>query len=1159
MANKVNKIYALLVGINEYHPQSGVSSLKGCVNDIEAIETYLHKRIATDSDRELVVQKLTNNLATRQGIIDGFSQHLSQAQSEDVVLFYYAGHGSYEPVPEVFQHLERDGKIETLVCYDSRTSGVRDLADKELNYLIEQVAKNNPHILIILDSCHSGTATRYPDIIVERQTNTSGNARDLQDFLFDQEWVNYRLSNSYQRPRHVLISACRDFQTAKEHTNSNNQRCGAFSYFLTEALHRTNGNLSYTNLVQDINALITGKVKDQSPQIEAQSDDLIKTFLGGVVGERINYFTLIYDKQTHDNWVINGGILHGIRPTSEGETSLAIFAQGTNLEDLEEVEQAICKAEITQVMTETSKVQLFDEKIKLSPEQAYWAVVSDVPLPNLQVFFKGDKSGKAIALEVFKQTDNKFIREADLEENADYYLEAVNGQFWIKQTADKQPLVAPLPEVSNAKQYTPQDAQTIIKRLEHIARWKNILELKTPPTSQIKAGDVEMELIVSSGDNQYSSKQGISPLLAEYIFENNQFSNPEVKIKVINNSDKDVYFQVLELAGDYEIQVAEFFEEKGSMKLPAKPNQGESIAVGDELECFIPDAYLNNGIRNYDNIYKLIVSNREFDASLLQQEGLDNPPPVNRSTDLSGSFNRLMDSVYTRQSRKKIDKYIDNWMTQEVKVTLIKPPSGVEIKESESTNLLTGVELQSHPSLKGKFSINPLPPSSRNVNSNLIPPIFLQEQTVLLRDGKRQPELYNFNERIRGGNGNLSLLEIVDIENHESVTPQNPIKLLVSNKLFSDEYILPIAYDGEFFLPLGKAKMVNDKTEITIERLPKPTIDSRSLQGSIKILFQKVVYETAGKRLGMNFPYPLLRIANISESGRVQYNVNANEIKTKVASANKILLYIHGIIGDTESLLPSLQWASLADKYDLVLAFDYENLNTTIQENGKLLKQSLEEVGISANHGKQLDIVAHSMGGLVSRVFIEEEGGNQIVNHLIMLGTPNAGSPWPKIQDWAFTALGIGLNQLSTVVWPANIIAGFLALLEANDKASEQMKYQSDFIQSIAKNPDPNVQYTIIAGDRTIRPEALEVVGGNSSKIQRLMRKLFGTTVDQVVNQVFFQQPNDIAVTTESIKSVSSERNPQPIIISPIACDHNSYFTTQAGLDALVKALGDDL
>ncbi|MCJ8283044.1 MAG: hypothetical protein MJK14_25385 [Rivularia sp. ALOHA_DT_140] len=278
----------------------------------------------------------------------------------------------------------------------------------------------------------------------------------------------------------------------------------------------------------------------------------------------------------------------------------------------------------------------------------------------------------------------------------------------------------------------------------------------------------------------------------------------------------------------------------------------------------------------------------------------------------------------------------------------------------------------------------------------------------------------------------------------------------------------------------------------------------------------------------MNFEYPLLRIANASESGRVTYNINSNEIKSKIAEANKILLYIHGIIGDTESLLPSIQSAkfvengsekSLKDKYDLVLAFDYENLNTTIQENAKLLKQRLEEVGISANHGKKLDIVAHSMGGLVSRTFIEEEGGNQIVQHLVMLGTPNAGSPWVKIQDWAFTALGIGLNQLSSVAWGTNIIAALLAFLEANDNALDQMRIQSDFIQSIAKNNDPNVKYTIIAGDRNINPEAL-AGPENYSAIERLMQKLFGSAVDDVVDKAFFNQPTDIAVTLESIQSV---------------------------------------
>ncbi|MBD2773306.1 caspase family protein [Iningainema tapete] len=1161
-----HKIYALLVGIDNYHPDSrGVNSLQGCVNDIEAIETYLHQRIATDKKWELVQKKLTNDLATRQAIIDGFLQHLCQADSEDVVLFYYSGHGSYETAPEAFRNQERDGKIETLVCYDSRTSEGRDLADKELSYLIEQVANKNPHILIILDSCHSGTATRDPEV-VERQTNPDGKVRDLKDFIFPPEWVHYRLSNSYQRPKHVAIAACRDIQTAKEHTGSNGKRRGAFSYFLTEALQRTNSSLSYANLVQDINALITGKVKEQSPQIEATSDDLIQSFLGGVAGKRISYFTLTYDGETHRHWVINGGILHGIRPTSEGETRIAIFPQETELEKLQEIDNAIGEARLTQVFTEVSIAEIIDDSSQLSQDEPYWAVVTEVPLPKLKVYFQKDNGCVELARKALSTVNaskpSLFVRETESLTDADYYLEAINGQFWLKQVADKQPLVAPVPDVPDNQGYTQQRANTIVKRLEHIARWKNILELKTPPTSQIKADDVEMEVIVTSGNNQSSSKTETSALRGEYTFQSND-SEPEapaIKIKVTNKSDKNLYFQVIELAGSYAIEVPEFFPERSSIILSSA-----NVAEGEELYVEIPKAYLDNGINEYDTIFKLITSTREFNATLLQQPGLDSPPPVNRSL-ASGTLNLLMDKVYTRETRRKKDKYIDNWMTQEVKVTLVKPPGGVEIKESESTTLRTGVTLKGHSNFQGKFSLQPLPPSSRDVNSNLIPPILLQNQTIVQRNGRRLVEPYEFN--MTRSPGSFSVLEIVDVENRESVTPENPIELLVEQRLSSGEHILPVAYDGEFFLPLGKARTVNGKTEIILERLPEPTVNSRSLQGSIKILFQKLFYESAGKQLGMNFSYPLLRIANVSENGRVKYNANTKDIQTQVATAKKILLYIHGIIGDTESLLPSVlakttengQQTTLQDKYDLVLAFDYENLNTTIPENAKLLKQRLEEVGVTANHGKQLDIVAHSMGGLVSRTFIELEGGNQIVQHLVMLGTPNAGSPWAKIQDWAFSALAIGLNHLSSVAWSVNIITALLAFLEANDNALDQLQLHSDFIQSLAKNNDPNVQYTIIAGDRSILPSALQVEPGkNSSQIQRLMQKLFGSAVNSVVDTVFLQQPNDIAVTLESIKSVSLERTPQPRIILPdVACDHLTYFTSQAGLDALVQALGNN-
>jgi pimeloyl-ACP methyl ester carboxylesterase len=387
--------------------------------------------------------------------------------------------------------------------------------------------------------------------------------------------------------------------------------------------------------------------------------------------------------------------------------------------------------------------------------------------------------------------------------------------------------------------------------------------------------------------------------------------------------------------------------------------------------------------------------------------------------------------------------------------------------------------------------------------------------------------------------------------------------LLVDKALAEGEHLLPIAFDGEFFLPLGQGVTTEQgKTEIILERLPKPLVSSRSLQGSIRIFFQKVV----SQKLGGPYEYPILSAAEVRDDETVVYEKNQEKVKAQVAQAQKIVLYIHGIIGDTQSMVPSIRRATvevdgqerrLSEIYDLVLGFDYENIQTTIEENGRLLRQRLEAVGLGLNHGKELHIVAHSMGGLVSRWFIEREGGNQIVQHLVMLGTPNGGSPWPAVQDWVFAALGIGLNQLSAIVWPTKVVADLLQFLESNDYSLEQMQPNSPFLKAIAQNPDPHVPYTIVAGDRSIVPAAMEVQPGkNSSSLKRLLERLFGKAVDKVVNLTFFEQPNDIAVTLASIKSVSSTRSPQPKILLPDAtCDHLTYFTTKAGLDALANAL----
>ena len=147
-------VYALLVGINDYG--GNPSSLRGCRADVEALSMVLHGRVPPGS---LQLETLLDQDNPRQGVIDVFRSHLGQAGPGDVALFAFSGHGSYEPVEERFWFLEPTGQNQTIVCADSRNKRAGDLADKELNELIADVAEKGPHVVVVLDCCHSGGGT----------------------------------------------------------------------------------------------------------------------------------------------------------------------------------------------------------------------------------------------------------------------------------------------------------------------------------------------------------------------------------------------------------------------------------------------------------------------------------------------------------------------------------------------------------------------------------------------------------------------------------------------------------------------------------------------------------------------------------------------------------------------------------------------------------------------------------------------------------------------------------------------------------------------------------------------------------------------------------------------------------------------------------------
>ncbi|MUG91314.1 caspase family protein [Scytonema sp. UIC 10036] len=678
-------IYALLVGIDNYHPDSSpsVRSLTGCLNDIRAIESYLRDRISFESEWTLVESTdvpwiLTNEQATRQAIINGFQQHLCKADNDDVVLFYYAGHGSQQKVSEAFAHLELDKYNETLICYDSRTKGSWDIADKELAYLISQVSKNNPHTVVILDCCHSGTGTRDSEIV--RQAPGDERQRPWDSFIFANDSVALEKLASLKNQdkmkfqgfqgKHIALVACRSHETAKEYTTEDGQRRGAFSYFLTETLKKTNGGISYRDLVRNVNALAIGQIKEQSPQIEAtDAEELNQPFLGGAIDECSQYFTLSYNIK-QKSWVIESGALHGIPNSSKGgDTLLAIFPVGSNAEELHQLTNAIAEAKVTNVLPQMSIVEITRDS-GLSQKQTYWAVVTSLPLAPLKVYLQGDMGEEAVKLAslVHKEAGpnrnpSLYVDLVDSPEDAYCTLSADNGQYWI--TKDDHPLVAPIPEQPDGVGYTSDRALKAIGRLEHIARWNNVLTLESPATSFIKPDLVEMSIQILSGQDVSASPNGVEKRV-QYTYEDGEWKPPIVQVKLTNNSSRTLYCNVLELSESYGIYLP-FFEERSSISIPAY------ASLEGENEFYIPDDFLERGVTEYKEIFKLIVSSAEFDAGLLEQDGL-NPPPQTRSLELPDTtFNLLLDRVNTREPGHSSRK-LDDWMTKSIAVTIVYPP-----------------------------------------------------------------------------------------------------------------------------------------------------------------------------------------------------------------------------------------------------------------------------------------------------------------------------------------------------------------------------------------------------------------------------------------------------------------------------------------------------
>jgi hypothetical protein len=255
--------YGLCIGINDY-PGTG-SDLSGCVNDANDWAAEL-------KSRGFQVAKLLNTQATGKAIRAAIAGTLAKAASGDLVVIQYSGHGSFVPDQD---GEEPDGTDECICPYDINSKG--EITDDELFTLYSEKAPG-VKLLVISDSCHSGTVSRFMPIATPPSAGGRSAQRRKVRFLPPQAFLSRRrlselgLRRAARRSaapgRHagLLIAGCQDTEYSYD-AYFQGRPNGAFSFVALRALGKIPKAATYQRWFAAIRKVLPSQQYPQSPNL----------------------------------------------------------------------------------------------------------------------------------------------------------------------------------------------------------------------------------------------------------------------------------------------------------------------------------------------------------------------------------------------------------------------------------------------------------------------------------------------------------------------------------------------------------------------------------------------------------------------------------------------------------------------------------------------------------------------------------------------------------------------------------------------------------------------------------------------------------------------------------------------------------------------------
>jgi hypothetical protein len=512
-------IYALLIGIDYYKPNSSYQNLKGCVRDINLVEGYLQRTLQIPAER---IRKLTSPnredsslsevragtepdvLPTYENIVNAFKEITQKAQPQELVYIHYSGHGGRANT--IYSELKGDGqKDEGIVPMDIGEQDGRYLRDIELATLLKRMTDKGLGVTVVLDSCHSGGATRGDCAIRgSQQEDTADRPQDSRVASREELIENWKSLVEGSNPtgwvpeseKYVVLAACRPTEQAFEYAVNGTERHGALTYWMIDTLTTIPGTLTYKTLHDRISAKIQSMFPSQLPMLLGEGD--LSVFGSNLIA---NQYTVVVIKvdASQKQVKLNAGLATGLSIGAR----FAIYPLNSSASDLSDKQKRLAIIEVTDVEASSVLARVLEEAdggigIKGQIEQGALAVILSAPadLVRRVRLFDRKKLGDAEeelptqdlvdqqkdALDLVRQAlaENGWLVEVQGEEEAHYQVAI--GRQGEYEICRGMPIKNLNPALSIGESEAPKE---VVKRLVHLAKYQAVQELDNP-SSELK-------------------------------------------------------------------------------------------------------------------------------------------------------------------------------------------------------------------------------------------------------------------------------------------------------------------------------------------------------------------------------------------------------------------------------------------------------------------------------------------------------------------------------------------------------------------------------------------------------------------------------------------------------------------------------------------------